>query len=501
MTNSFKIEDPQLLINAFPLWVNPLALAASLTAAAVFFILKKPRILSTVMQGLALALVLLGGINLFSLGREEKALAALGNQGDAKSAEAVFNFTRTGRNNVIVFLDRAAGAALYKALEKMPGLDAALDGFVFYPNCVSFGQTTVVGLPAMMGGYDYTPLNINARTGESLKDKVNEALTLLPVIFGEQGFRVSISDPSMANLQLVPDLSVFKDLPNVRAQNVDGRMNQRFMEEFPAEGERFIDSFDFDVLWRYGLFRIALPALRYGIHYKGQWWRDGASNNYGHAVTEYASLYYLSDFCGIDEGGDTLNIFMNETTHEPGAYTAELLPKPGVIQFSGEEIADFGSEDSAAYTYTFMAAMKAVVRWLDFLKEAEVYDNTRIVIVSDHGSSSFVNALLAESGMTAYNPLLLVKEPQSRGGLVISGEFMTNADLPSLISAGLDGPRNPWLGTPLSTSAKEGVLTVGSEVSFQPRRHGPVAYNFKALRELRGKNIFDPASWGPWINP
>ena len=76
----------------------------------------------------------------------------------------------------------------------------------------------------------------------------------------------------------------------------------------------------------------------------------------------------MSDFCGSDDGGDTLNIFMNETTHEPGAYTAELLPKPGVIRYSGEEIEEFGSEDSAAYTYTFMAAMKALVRWIDFLK-------------------------------------------------------------------------------------------------------------------------------------
>jgi hypothetical protein len=446
--------------------------------------------------------VILGVVNLFTLHREEKALAALesGVPG-AGRADTVFPFTRTGRNNVIVFLDRATGITLFTALEKMPGLAGDLDGFVFYPNTLSFGQATIMGLPAMMGGYDYTPDKINARLDASLKDKVNEAMTLLPALFGRAAYRVSITDPTMTNLQLVPDISVFSGLPNVTAQNVDGRMNQKFTEEFPQEGEKFVESFDFDVLWRYGLFRIALPALRYGIHYKGQWWRDGASNNYGHAVTEYASLYYLSDFCGIDEGGDTLNIFMNETTHEPGAYTAELLPKPGVIQFSGEEIAYFGSEDSAAYTYTFMAAMKAVVRWLDFLKEAGVYDNTRIVIIADHGSSSFYNTLFAESGMTSYNPLLLVKEAQSRGSLSISEEFMTNADLPSLISADIDSPRNPWLGTPLSTAAKEGILTVGNEVSFQPRRHGPVAYNFKALRTLRGKNIFDGASWGPWVSP
>ncbi|MDR1178390.1 MAG: membrane protein insertase YidC [Spirochaetaceae bacterium] len=502
MTNSFKIEDTALLVNAFPLSFNILALLACLVLPVIFLFAGKTKIFYTVIQAVSLALVALAAIDFVTLAGEEKVLRGLESGvrpgGTAGQTETVFPYTRKGRNNAIVFLDRATGIALFKAMEKMPGLDTDLDGFVFYPNTLSFGQATIVGLPPLMGGYDYTPDKINARLDASLKDKVNEALTLLPALFGRSGYRVSITDPTMTNLQLVPDISVFSGLENVTARNIDGRMNQRFMEEFPQEGEKFIESFDFDVLFRYGFFRIALPALRYGIHYKGQWWRDGASNNYGHAVTEYASLYYLSDFCGIDDGGDTLNIFMNETTHEPGAYTSDLLPKPGIIRYSGAEIDEFGTEDSAAYTYTFMAAMKAVVKWLDFLKQEGVYDNTRIIIVSDHGSSSFYNTLFEDRGITAHNPLLLVKERESRGALSVSEEFMTNADVPSLVGADLDAPRNPWLGTPLSGEAKKGSLTIGSEVSFQPRRHGPVRFNFTATREFTGGNIFSASSWGPW---
>ncbi|MDR0389682.1 MAG: membrane protein insertase YidC [Spirochaetaceae bacterium] len=502
MTNSFKIEDTQLLVNAFPLSANVLALLACIAVPVFFLFAGKTKILYTVLQAVSLALVVLGLIQLFTLGREEKALAGLENRAEAGAGrnEVVFPFTRTGRNNVIVFLDRATGITLFTALEKMPGLAEDLDGFVFYPNTISFGQATIVGLPPLMGGYDYTPGQINARLDESLKDKVNEALTLLPALFGGAGYRVSITDPTMTNLQLVPDISVFSGLPNVKARNVDGRMNQKFTEEFPPEEEKFVESFDFDVLWRYGLFRIALPVLRYGIHYKGQWWRDGASNTYGHAVTEYSSLYYLSDFCGVDDGGDTLNIFMNETTHEPGAYTAELLPKQGVIQYSAEEITEFGTESSAAYTYTFMAAMKAVLRWIEFLKAEGIYDNTRIIIASDHGTSSFYNTLFEDAGMSAYNPLLLVKERESRGSLVVSEDFMTNADVPFLISADFERPRNPWLGTPLVPDAKNGTLTIGREVSFQPRRHGPIQFNFTATRQLSGKNIFSASSWAPWQN-
>ncbi|MDR3168136.1 MAG: hypothetical protein LBT93_09335, partial [Treponema sp.] len=266
---------------------------------------------------------------------------------------------------------------------------------------------------------------------------------------------------------------------------------------FPHEGERLIDSFDFDILLRYGLFRIALPILRYGIHYKGTWWRDSASNVYGYAVTEYSSLYYLADLCTVDNGADTLNIFINETTHEPGAYTVDLLPKPGLIRYSREEIDLFGSEDNTAYMYTFMAAMKGVVKWIKALKDMGVYDNSRIIIAADHGSG-FDNSQFETAGMVSYNPLLLIKEPGVRGSLETSWEFMTNADVPALVIAEWDNPVNPYLGTPIGSAPKDEPLTVVREVSFQPRRHGPYQFNLTETRRLLGRDIFKAASWDEW---
>jgi hypothetical protein len=308
---------------------------------------------------------------------------------------------------------------------------------------------------------------------------------------------VVITDPTMANMQLVPDISIFADMKNVRALNLDGRMEHRFLEEFPHEEERAIDSFDFDILFRYGLFRIALPALRYGLQYKGGWWRDGASNAYGRGVTEFSTLYYLSDFCAVDEGGDTLNIFMNETTHEPGAYTSALVPIPGPIHYSRQEIDAFGSEDNTSFMYTFMAAVNAIDRWIVYLKDAGVYDNTRIIIVADHGNG-FDNDLFENSGMESYNPLLMVKPPNSRGPLAISDDFMTNADLPSLVTVDMPNPANPYSGKPINSGDKKRPLTVAQAVSFQPRRHGPYSFTLSGIREFFGSSIFSSASWGEW---
>ncbi|MDR0602627.1 MAG: membrane protein insertase YidC, partial [Treponema sp.] len=382
MTNSFKIEDAQLLLSAFPFWTNPAALAAAFLIPGLFVFFRKQRFLAALFNAVSAALLVMTVVNLVTLYRETKNLEELKSGGaQAEALTGVFPFTSTGNNTFIMFLDRSLGIAMYPALERMPELREQLDGFVWYPNTLSFGGCTLSGVPPMMGGYEYTPLKINERAGELLKDKVNEAVTMLPRLFGETGYRVSITDPSMANFQSVSDISVFRDMKNVTARNLDGRFDRRFREEFPQPEERFIDSFDFDILFRYALFRIALPALRYGLHYKGIWWRDGASNSYGRGVTEYSTLYYLPELCTADTGADTLNIFMNEITHESGAYDRTLLPVPGRIDYSGEEIEFFSSEDNASYAYTFMAAMKAVGRWLEALKSMGVYDNTRIVIV------------------------------------------------------------------------------------------------------------------------
>jgi YidC/Oxa1 family membrane protein insertase len=502
MTNSFKIEDPSLIVNAFPLWVNLAVVLGAFVAPCAFLYFKRQKVLASIYNAVTLTLLAMCIINVNATVRETRELTARIEAADETphtSFAPVFPFTKTGENTFIMFLDRAIGATMFTALAETPELKEKFDGFTFYPNTVSFGNCTVVGLPAMIGGYDYTPERINMRKDTLLKDKINESLTLLPKIFGERGVRVTITDPAMTNLQLVPDLSVFKGMRNVTAQNLDNRYNKRFMEEFGQESsgkENLLEKFDFDVLFRYSIFRVAPPILRYGLHYKGTWWRDGASNAYGHALTEFSTLWYLGDICSVDDGADTLNIFMNETTHEPGAYTKDLIPKTGVIRYSDEEIARFGSEDNCSYVYTFMAAMQAVTRWLDTLKTLGVYDNTRIVIVSDHGSG-FENSLFEEKveRMVDFNPLFMVKERDSRGALEISDEFMTNADTVSFVMSDIDEPKNPFLDAPLSGAAKGETLMIVNAVSSQPRRHGPYLLNFSRVRRLVGKDVFKAESW------
>ena len=108
-----------------------------------------------------------------------------------------------------------------------------------------------------------------------------------------------------------------------------------------------------------------------------------------------------------------------------------------------------------------MAALIQIGKWLDYLKENGVYDNTRIIIASDHGHTLFQSDDLAfddpnfaSTSAEDYFPLLMVKDFNSEG-FTISDEFMTNADVPTLATNGvIENPLNPFTGKPINSDEK-----------------------------------------------
>lgn len=111
-------------------------------------------------------------------------------QGDIPS----FTLHQNGKNVVVLMLDRAVGEFVPYLINEKPELKKMFSGFTYYSNVISFGAFTNFGTPALYGGYEYTPLEMNRRDTDSLKDKHNEALRVMPVIFDENGYDVTVCD-------------------------------------------------------------------------------------------------------------------------------------------------------------------------------------------------------------------------------------------------------------------------------------------------------------------
>jgi len=105
-----------------------------------------------------------------------------------------------------------------------------------------------------------------------------------------------------------------------------------------------------------------------------------------------------------------------------------------------------------------MATFLKLGEWFDYLREEGVYDNTRIILVADHGIGlgwldGFYVGERKES-CEWYLPLLMVKDFDAHG-FNSSFDFMTNADAcPMAVEGVIDDPVNPFTGNTLDGHQK-----------------------------------------------
>jgi hypothetical protein len=141
--------------------------------------------------------------------------------------------------------------------------------------------------------------------------------------------------------------------------------------------------------------------------------------------------------------------------------------------------------------------------FFDHLRTEGVYDNTRIILVSDHGPGyNYVSKHYpGVPNIDNFNPILMVKDFSAHGSLKTDDTFMTNADTPFLALTGLvDTIVNPNTGTELSAdsiaAAKSGSLfvSVSSGFSLPSPNATTQAINSPGDYYVHD-NIFDPNNW------
>ena len=280
---------------------------------------------------------------------------------------------------------------------------------------------------------------------------------------------MSVCNPVYAGYRWIPDLSIYDDLEHTRAYRAVGE----FGSSGSAEGKQKLRMRNF---FSYALCETAPWAL-YGTLYNVGYYnetnvtmtlqvRDGMSRSTGSDADfneNYNVLCNLSEMTEIlDDETNTLLVMNNEIPHRP-----QLLQTPSYepqyfvdnVEYDAAHTSRFTdvavplevtNDDQMAHYHANMVAMIKIADWLDQLKADGVYDNTRIIFVSDHGA----NLELRKDAITAdgedllrFNALLLVKDFEEHGALDSDDTFMTNADVPTLATDGLfEEPVNPFTG-------------------------------------------------------
>ena len=124
------------------------------------------------------------------------------------------------------------------------------------------------------------------------------------------------------------------------------------------------------------------------------------------------------------------------------------------------------------------------------------YDNTKIIIVSDH-SYFYTPSLMIDLGMEQYNgywALLLMKDFNSRGKLKRSGEFMTTAETAYLASRHLTNRVNPYTGKIITNDYKNHGAFLVDNVSWRLEDKQMRSFNFDSYYIVKD-NIFEKTNW------
>ena len=518
LSSTLKFEDGMHFASR-ELWGNLLAVAAT---AGVMYLLF--RYLNKYVFKAALAFVLAIAIMLpINIGNIHSQTKGIRQATEQSGGVPEYTMSKTGKNVIVLMLDRAVGEFLPYIFNEKPELLEQFDGFTAYMNVVSTGSFTNMGTPALMGGYEYTVDQINLRKDEKLVDKHNEALKMMPVLFDQNDFDVTVFDPIYANYQWVPDLSVFSDYPDIHRYITFGA----FESEMSPKNWISANMRNF---FAYSLMKASPVAVQSVLYDDGNYNRSAILTEEESYVEQtitsphtatgmndtflkgYHALTNLPTITQTTKSGENTFLFMtNDTTHSPTLLQTPDYSVTGTIDnteyddthqdrftVDGVSINMYDDVQFAHYDVN-MASLMQLGKWFDYMRENGVYDNTRIILVADHGRGLYLNEdYILDDGTDTefFFPLLMVKDFNSKG-FSFSDEFMTTADVPTLATNGvIANPTNPFTGNAINANAKyDRPFYAFLSYQWDTSKNNGTQFNADTWYRVDNQNARDKRNW------
>jgi YidC/Oxa1 family membrane protein insertase len=501
LTTTFRFSNPDTFESKYKIIILSGLATIGLLCGFVYLLLTKRKMIFYYFQLIILtALVCLGVYNVIKINVDfknyENQIKQSGAGAISGKPEPVYHFSRNAKNVIVIMLDAAISGYVPYIFNEKPELLKYFSGFTYYPNCVSFGGHTRTGMPPLLGGYEYEPRLIQKDRSYAM-EKHNEALLMMPLIFLNAGYRVTVTDPAFANYSWKPDLSIFAPYPEISASNIIGNYTGIWLRSHPELKIVSVPELLQELLIRFSFLKISPPSLRIFIYDRGDWLKeeDNTSEQFSiDTIDSYTTLDYLPLITDISNDKiNTYTVIINELTHDPAIFQyPDYVPKMNVT-VSGNE--PFAKEQTF---HGIMVSFLLLGKWFNDLQEQGVYDNARIIIASDHGKSVNSgysgNFLLPNNEyLSRYHPLLMIKDFMSCGDFITDETFMTHGDVPAITMNNLiNNPKNPFSDNPVTIGRKDNVIiTTSNTLQFKIPDDQWLGVH---------DNIFDSNNWEKVLN-
>jgi hypothetical protein len=352
-----------------------------------------------------------------------------------KDSHALTDFQLTlakDKKNVLIFmLDGFSGGALKHIEDNSREILNGFDGFTWYKNVVTGGTGTWGVIATLYGGHKYSIEEINSKVQQKpLHDYFVEAYNFYPRVFTPQGYKVK-----------------YVNTPYLDASEID--KNVEYYKMMSIESNSIFDNFE----TTRNIYNEGIPLLVSALTifnaipntFKKFVYDNGMYHGIRNKNPVPYKIYEWSSFLNI---ANRIKVIDTSTFN----FIALLIPhSPNIMDSQCNYVIKTKYTDlHTAYLNEATCSIKTISKIIMRMKELQVYDNTMIALVSDHGwwmenkmfKENYAKKVPAGDGYRLISgmvsPLLIVKDINSRGEIRTSDIFLSNADLPSIVCSVFD---------------------------------------------------------------
>jgi hypothetical protein len=332
---------------------------------------------------------------------------------------ASISFSPDEENVVLLVADMFQGWYIKQIVEENPELREELSGFVWYPNTISVSSITCTSMPAVLGGYDYTIDKLNEDETRTMGEKMTDITEEFYGRIKSKGYDFTSTDMIYSKI----DRNKFDSYLPKWSEEWDVWNNKLNIGTSIENG--------YNILWMNALFYSAPMILKTQIYKEGKWLitesKKNENSNYAQVYNFLRLLPYISNTKSDTPGFIYIH---SMASHHPW----DIINDDGVFE-----------KDVTPYENNKWV-INTIIKWLKWMKKEGVYDNTKIILLSDHGihwqhikkgtidesmplkNFGTSDLKVNESLVKGMFPLLMVKDYNEREPLREDDRFMSNAD-------------------------------------------------------------------------
>ncbi len=400
------------------------------------------------------------------------------------------------KNILVLFSDMIQADNFTQALKDMPELYDMFEGFTYYENALSSSNITFGSSPSISGGIYYHPLAINERKlKNNMSYEAANAIVGVANSFSKAHYEVSVGFTHYADRETL-EKSLNSDVFLVPGDEdkawVDFYKTHYNIPNLESSG----NTMPIGDLFSIGLFR-AMPYILRGRIYQSEGWIFGnslLSNHYEYALINTARIPAFTEFSNLNAKKQTFKYLYNSAEHFPWLLDINNDCKP-INSHAEYRSKIMNQKDYLAYS-NHICHMKALAKWFEWFKKNGIYDNTKIIIISDHGNGGVGAPIidLPRRELKNTHILVLVKEFDAKGKLKVDRQtFVSNSDAMAFACDEI-GSVCPRIAPSVLKNPKKNRELVFTLVDGGTGRMSKSAYDTLLSYKVKD-NIFDLSNW------